>query len=228
MYRRRPGPFINPLTLVLFGVIAGIAFLIYDNAAPWTTPTMIPTVDSTILPATTGEPFVDIGDIVVAAVSTEVGTQTVVTQLPASGQRTEGPLIMIPAAGVHTRVIQVFLDGESWDVTNLGNNVGHLQGTPWFDDPGNIVLSGHVELTDGRRGVFASLKDLKDRDLIIVEYNGVQRRYVVNEIRNVPPDDLSPLMPSDRDQLTLITCDAYDFWSDSYLERTVIIAERAS
>jgi len=47
-------------------------------------------------------------------------------------------------------------------------------------------------------------------------------------VRQVEPDDLTPLYPSTTEQLTLITCGSYNFFSDEYEIRTVVVAERLS
>jgi sortase A len=122
--------------------------------------------------------------------------------------------------------VQVYLDGVSWDVTNLGMNVGHLQGTAWLEDAGNIALSGHVELADGRAGVFASLHELKPGDLVVLRQGGSERRYSVTEVKTVQPEDLTPLYPTIEERLTLITCGNYNFFQDTYLERVVVVAQR--
>ncbi len=134
--------------------------------------------------------------------------------------------VFIPTVGVHAPIIETYLDGASWDVTHLGTNAGHLQGTAWFDQPGNVVLAGHVEMADGRRGVFARIGEVSVGDPIIVQQGDDERHYVVRAVQTTTPDDLSVLYPTPDDQLTLITCDAYDFFQDAYLERTVVVAER--
>ncbi|RMF79745.1 MAG: sortase [Chloroflexi bacterium] len=133
--------------------------------------------------------------------------------------------LFLPTLGVQAPVIETFLNGSSWDVSNLGTNVGHLQGTSWLNTPGNIVLSGHVELADGRPGIFENLNELQIGDPIILTEEGVERRYVVTDLLVVEPDDLSVLYPTTHEQLTLITCGAYNFFSDTYQERVVAIAE---
>jgi sortase (surface protein transpeptidase) len=57
--------------------------------------------------------------------------------------------------------------------------------------------------------------------------NGERRVFIVTEIRTTTPDDLSPIMPTRSERLTLITCGAYDFFQDAYLERLIIVAEPA-
>lgn len=46
----------------------------------------------------------------------------------------------------------------------------------------------------------------------------------MNNIRSTEPDDLSVLYPSAQNMLTLITCDNYDFVSNTYLTRTIVTA----
>ena len=137
--------------------------------------------------------------------------------------------IQIPAAGVNAAIIEVYLDGESWDVSELGTNVGHLQGTAWMGPQrGNIVLSGHVEMRDGRKGVFARIGELTAGDIIILQHNDEMRRYSIFDIRNVEPTDLTPVYPTTDERLTLITCDDFNFLQNSYQQRTIVVAERIS
>lgn len=157
--------------------------------------------------------------------STEIQPTVQATQQAERGIISDAT-IFIPSAGVLAPIVEVFLDGQSWDVSKLGANVGHLQGTSWLDAPGNVVLSGHVEMANGGRGVFASLEELKEGEPIIVTYKGVERRYAVTELKHVEPDDLTPVFPTAGDRLTLITCDSYDFLQDAYLQRVVVVAER--
>lgn len=202
--RKNPLPF-----LILIGIVAGIVFVILDQR------TTQPTTENITTPQSAQPTQVEL--------DTPTPSSTIVPTPPSAAQSAR---LLIPAAAVSSPIIPVYLDGTSWDVSKLGVNVGHLQGTAWFNQVGNVVLSGHVELSDGRRGVFASLEDLLVGDTIIVEYEGTQRRYTVTEITKAAPADLTPLYPAQIERLTLVTCDSYDFLSDSYLERTVVIAER--
>jgi LPXTG-site transpeptidase (sortase) family protein len=123
--------------------------------------------------------------------------------------------------------VQAYLSGNSWDVSQIRANVGHLQGTSWVGQNGNVVLSGHVERADGSAGVFANLDLVQVGDPIRLTVNGQERRYNVTEIRTTTPEDLSPIMPTRSERLTLITCGEYDFFQDAYLERLIIIADPA-
>lgn len=136
--------------------------------------------------------------------------------------------LTIPGAGVRANIVDAFLDGVSWDIGSLGANIGHLEGTAWDGQPGNIVLAGHVETTNGGRGVFASLEGLAEGDLIVLTVGEEERQYRVSQVARVAPDDLTPLYPSQKDRLTLITCDSYDFFWNVYNERVVVVAERVT
>lgn len=217
MYRRRRRFGIG--RVVLIGISIGIVFLLYDSwrgepapalehSEPVTT-VPIPVASGSDLEAT--PPL----DLTVAPVASN--DSNVITDAS----------IFIPAAGIFAPVIRVYLDGVSWNVDNLGTNVGHLEGTAWMGSgTGNIVLSGHVEMSDGSAGVFASIDDLNAGDLIALTEGTESRNYAVTEVYTVAPDDLSPIYPSTTDRLTLITCDGYDFLQNAYTERVIVVAER--
>jgi LPXTG-site transpeptidase (sortase) family protein len=206
MYRRRRSPFANISSLILLGILAGIIFVLYDNFTHPSTPAPQPSFTATPEPT---------------------ATPTIPTATTSAGIVQQASLY-IPGAAVSAPIIPVYLKGGSWDVTQLGDNIGHLEGTGWLDKPGNIVLSGHVERRNGRPGIFASLSDLSRGDEIILLTQGIERRYRVSDLRTVEPTDLTPLYPTTSDVLTLITCDEYDFLQNTYQKRTVVVAERLS
>ncbi|MCA9915800.1 MAG: sortase [Anaerolineae bacterium] len=170
-------------------------------------------------------------DPAVAAVPTmAIGIPTVrPTQLPAPGRAEIPPdtTLFIPNIAIYSDIIEAYLNGQSWDISELHQRVGHLEGTAWIDRPGNVVLSGHVELSDGRPGIFARIGDLALEDIIMVESEGVQHIYHVTSVYRTTPDDLQPLQPTtSAHRLTLITCGTYDWLSDRYDERVIVVAER--
>jgi LPXTG-site transpeptidase (sortase) family protein len=214
--RRRQRTISLPM-LILLGAMAGIVFLIYDQ---WSgdgdsSPSLSPPV--TVMQVTPDE---------IAA--TSVPPDSTATVIPSSGSNTiTNANIFIPSAGIYATVIRVYLNDGTWNVDNLGDNVGHLEGTDWLGGgPGNIVLSGHVELRDGRAGVFAQIEDLEMGALIELTQDDEVLQYNVTEIYRVEPDDISPIYPTTTDQLTLITCDEYDFFQNTYTERVIVVAER--
>jgi LPXTG-site transpeptidase (sortase) family protein len=205
---RRSGPMSGITLAVCLGLIIGIGFLIYDNDF---TPRPQHSASAVIQPTMTLMP-------------------TLVPTLRPTKPReiTSGANFFAPTAGISTRVIQSYLDGTSWDISDLGTYAGHLQGTAWMNDTGNIVLAGHVEMGDGRKGIFARIEDLKIGDPLILSQDKQRYIYAVKEILTVDPDDLSVLYPSSSEQLTLVTCSNYDFIQDVYHERYVVVADRIS
>ncbi len=213
----RPRRHLAPMTLIILGVLVGVIFLAYDRlshqqADDSAVPTLIPAtiVSQAASPATTVP-------------------QAAIVSTPLPEAEIINTSLFIPKAGIFAPIVRVYLDGHSWDVSKLGMNVGHLQGTTWLDNgPGNIVLSGHVEMADGRAGVFATISELEPGDLVVLQNGADERRYAVTSLTTVAPDDLTPVYPTTNDQVTLITCGSYNFLQDSYLERIVVVAERVS
>ena len=229
MYRRRNRRQFPLPILVLFAVVAGVVFVLLDSRPePSSTP---------IQPA-------DEGPTQAAALATPIPTEapTQVPPTPTDSAATsaadasssipglpdvpDGAQLFIPSAGIFTNIVEAFLDGTSWDVSRLGNNVGHLQGTSWITSGGNVVLSGHVELADGRRGIFANLYDISVGDIVEVTAGNDNWRYIVTDIQTTSPTDLTPILPTQEDRLTLITCGSYNILSNVYQERLIVVAQR--
>jgi LPXTG-site transpeptidase (sortase) family protein len=166
--------------------------------------------------------------------SAQVASPPTLTPAPADAQPTpasllrdipEGTRLLIPSAGVLADIVRVYVVDGSWNVSQLGENVGHLQGTSWVSEGGNTVLSGHVEMADGRLGVFARLKQVNVGDFVQVQTPNGAFLYNVVSVRATTPNDLTPVYPTVKPTLTLITCGSYDFLSDAYLERFIVVAE---
>ncbi|MBI5668656.1 MAG: sortase [Chloroflexi bacterium] len=223
MYKRRLGiytrrsyrqttPFTGLLTIIILGMIIGGLFPLVERM-------MSPRAASRLAAPTATAPA-----------ATPVPPRPTLTPLalPTVVKKPDDLSFLVPAASIRTNVIEVFLDGVSWDVSRLGFNAGHLQGTARFGAKGNLVLAGHVEMADGRPGVFARLNKLNTGDTLILSRGRLQRKYVVSAVKTVAPDDLSVLYPTTEDRLTLITCGDYDFWQNVYQERVVVIADRSA
>jgi LPXTG-site transpeptidase (sortase) family protein len=213
MYRRRlpvynRGRRSSISSVILVGVILGLAFLLLNR---WQMPT--PSA-----PSPTATPQPTDAAVVLAPSAQPLPTGTVEVQAR----------LLIPNAGVNVAVVDTYLNGESWDVAQLGNNAGHLQGTAWIGKPGNIALAGHVELADGSAGIFAHLEQLAKGDDVILALGSAEQRYVVSEVKRVAPNDMTVLYPSPTDEITLITCNAYDFLQNDYQQRVVVVAERVT
>ena len=84
--------------------------------------------------------------------------------------------------------------------TSLAFAVGHVDGTAWPGERGNVVLAGH------RDGAFHILSRLEVGDVLGVEIHAGSRRYVVDGTYVVRADDTRWLEPTSEDRLTLLTC----------------------
>lgn len=224
MYRQRRR--IPVRTLIILGIIGGVAFFLFDQSRA---PEPQDTVLATQAPTEVAPVVVENAN---ATPTPQFSNQLAVTPSPTPiiadnlFADIENAALVIPSAGIVAPIIRVYVGGTSWDVSNLGNNIGHLEGTRWIPDDGNVVLSGHVELADGREGIFANLNELSVGDRVIITQDGNDYHYDVSTIGTYEPTDLTPIYPSDNNRLTLITCGSYDFISDSYLERVVVVAEQ--
>lgn len=211
MYRsQRTGSSFSVTLVIILGFVVGVGYLIHDNwgrgAATGQASPGLPELTTTAPP-------------VVAS-----ATPQTVAALPQ--EITNGAIFYAPTAGIHTRIVPSYLNGESWDVHDLGQFAGHLQGTGWVGQPGNVVLAGHAEVFDGDQGIFSSLDELLVGDPLIITQDGREYLYSVVEIKRVEPDDLTAFYPDVNQRLTLTTCSDYDFLANIYRERVVVIAER--
>jgi LPXTG-site transpeptidase (sortase) family protein len=208
MNQRRSANISLPL-LVVAGIIAAvIAYGMFNLPAS-------PLSEIEILPVA-----VSSQDAAVVSTATAVATQATPTRQIAT--------MSLPNAGIHTPIIDVYIRDGTWDVASLGASVGHLMGTAPLNVAGNHGLAGHSELRDGSRGIFAYIRELSYGDPIHIELDGTTQEYRVSGLREVEPTDLSVLSASNTHRLTLITCDNYDFLSNFYRTRVIVLAERVS
>lgn len=133
----------------------------------------------------------------------------------------------IPEIAVDVPLTRFWLDGVSWAIDPWETRVGHLQGTSWLDEGGNMVIGGHVEYPDGTPAVFEKLADLEVGDRLTLRLGTRTWDYRIVEIKVVAYDDLTVLYPTPQPRLTLITCDepSYDSATGLYDKRLVIMAD---
>lgn len=142
----------------------------------------------------------------------------------------ERPAITIPSLNISLQIKEFYLSGDTWFIDPWEKGIGHLEQTGWFDTGSNMVLAGHSVMPNGKPGVFASLNTVAvGQEIILFDGTG-DRYYQISDIRVVPVDDVSVIMPTERERLTLITCDlsSYDEAIQGYTQRLVVIADRIS
>lgn len=120
----------------------------------------------------------------------QINNQTM--YLPKIGE--EFATLKIPSADLEVGIYQ----GEG--NAQLRQGVGHYVGSLLPGEGGNMVLSGH------RETAFYALKELKQGDLVYVETDYGTYEYEVSDIYITTPDDVSPTMPTETEQLTMYTC----------------------
>ena len=104
----------------------------------------------------------------------------------------------IPAIGLKVMVLQ------GTDAWTLNCAVGHISGTAFPGEPGNVGLAGH------RDSFFRSLKDVALNAQIILRTPMNTYYYKVENISIVTPNDTRVLMGAGHPNLTLVTC--YPFY----------------
>jgi sortase A len=107
-------------------------------------------------------------------------------------------VLRIPSIGIEVPVL------EGTDDLTLNRAVGHIDGTAAPGEEGNIGIAGH------RDGFFRGLKDVHLGEYLDLYTEQGNRRYIVDEIHIVPPEDVSVLAPRPRSSITLVTC--YPFY----------------
>jgi sortase A len=107
-------------------------------------------------------------------------------------------LLRIPSIEIEVSVL------EGTDDLTLNRAVGHIDGTAAPGKEGNIGIAGH------RDGFFRGLKDVHLGEYLDLYTERGNTRYIVDEIRIVPPEDVSVLAPRPRSFITPVTC--YPFY----------------
>lgn len=117
--------------------------------------------------------------------------------LPGIGERVGE--IEIP--GLELRV--VILQGDSPQVLRRG--VGHLPNTAMPGELGNVGLAGH------RDSFFRPLRQIRPGDTITLRTPRGEFQYRVESTGIVPPSNVEVLAPTDRRELTLVTCFPFNY-----------------
>lgn len=133
-----------------------------------------------------------------------------------AGARTAAVAVLrIPRIGLEVPVL------EGTDDATLDRGVGHIEGTPNPGAAGNVGIAGH------RDGFFRGLKDVAPGDAIELETPRGTRRYVVDNLAVVNPQDVWVLDQTPALQLTLVTCFPF-YYAGSAPRRYVVRALETS
>ncbi len=94
---------------------------------------------------------------------------------------------------------------EGSDAATLRKAAGHIEGTAFPGDPGNVGIAGH------RDTFFRPLRLIRDRDLVVLDTLRGRFCYRVVSTRIVKPDAVGVLAPTPRQVLTIVTCYPFDY-----------------
>ncbi len=109
--------------------------------------------------------------------------------------------LQIPRLGLDTSVKEVTVNLGNWQVAD--NAAGHHLGTAMPGRAGNMVLAGHRDI---RGSIFLRLNEMQKGDEFKVFTDTAVYRYVVTDIYEVAPTEVSVMAPTSDPTATLITC----------------------
>jgi sortase A len=110
---------------------------------------------------------------------------------------------------------------EGADAATLRKAAGHIEGTAFPGDPGNVGIAGH------RDTFFRPLRRIRPNDLIVIDTLRGRYRYRVLSTTIVRPRDVGVLAPTPRQELTVVTCYPF-YYIGSAPYRFIVRAERVA
>lgn len=172
---------------------------------------------------------------------------TTVGEMPSTGALRPGPVGQQsprPTAANPTDPVNITVEkaGINADVVTMQIVNGVMENPPgpwvvaWYrqtatlGEPGNVVMSGHVDFWNVGPSVFYNLRDLVEGDVItLTGENGVTYDYAVEWLEVFDIDALTGgklqevVGPTDAPAVTLITCGGeFDYANGEYLSRMVV------
>lgn len=125
-----------------------------------------------------------------------------VTNAAAAWSAVSPTRVRLPRIGLDSGIVEAGFSLGAWDVPRY--NAAHYWPIAAFPGTaGNIVIAGHVGYRDT---IFNYLPRAKVGDEVVLTVNGSDRRYVVNEIMTLLPEDTWVMDPTADETVTLITC----------------------
>lgn len=95
-------------------------------------------------------------------------------------------------------------------IDELSNGVVHFAGSQVPGEDGNVFLTGHSSYywwsKSKYKTVFALLPQMKSGDTIILTHNNEVYIYQVTKTMTVDPLNIAIIAPSDKEEVTLMTC----------------------
>lgn len=156
------------------------------------------------------------------------GPSTNPQSVPTAAAASSTATLRVPAIGVRAAVEPVGRDGDgNMAAPSTPEGVGWYRYGPAPGDPGDAVIDGHLDWTNGP-AVFWRLGQLRPGDAIYVDQpDGVTRMFQVDRLVAVPYDSHPPGLfeTAGSPRLSLITCaGSYDLVHNTYSQRLIVDA----
>lgn len=116
----------------------------------------------------------------------------------------------IPALSLIARISTINVEQNGWDVSNLEDDIGWLEGSTYPGYSGNTVLTGHYWDQDDSPGIFFTLRVLQPGDILYYQSHGQVMEYEVMSSERILKRSYSVNQQIYENQITLITCEELD------------------
>jgi len=154
---------------------------------------------------------------------------TQVSPAPTSPQ-TAVRRLRIPALNLSKPVHTIPLNNGTWNVSELGGNVGWLETTAVHpNDEQAMVFVGHMTFANHNlleQGAFADIPNLPYGTVVTLETDTRSHTYLVDSVRRVSPDNTDALYQEPGNSILLLTCADWNPQTGIYENRLLIRASR--
>ena len=185
----------------------------------WTTPTSPPSLAGTqSLPA----PQISLHEA-----ESEPPTPLPPTTMPPQTAVTH---LRIPALNLSKPVHAIPLENGTWNVADLGSDVGWLETTAVRpDEEQAMVFVGHMTYANDNllaQGAFADIPTLPYGTAVILETATGSHTYLVDSVRRVSPNDTDALYQESGSTILLLTCADWNPQQGVYENRLLVRASK--
>lgn len=104
---------------------------------------------------------------------------------------------------VDTPIVDGIVEGNNWTLSE--KEAVYITQSARPGEKGNVIIYGH-----NTRNVLGNIRALKGREIITLTMSdGSTRNYQVKEMKEIKPEVISDIQPTDYEVLTLYTCSGF-------------------
>jgi len=138
--------------------------------------------------------------------------------------------LRIPALNLIKPVHAIPLNNGTWNVSELGGDVGWLETTSVHpNDQQAMVFVGHMTFSNHNlleQGAFADIPNLPYGAVVTLETDTGSHTYLVDSVRRVSPDNTDILYQEQGNSILLLTCADWNPQTGIYENRLLVRASR--